>query len=306
MLRQHRTTMSQQTTSQGPLHDTQQATSAGQLLVAATVRLADAGVEEAHSHAAILLGKVMGLPHYEVGLNRHRPVEAAEAALYSSFVERRAAGEPLQYIEGSVSFMGCEIAVDARALIPRPETEFLADHIISGWRACDLQGKRLLDLCTGSGCLAVALKKHAPALTVTAVDISAEALALARHNADLNGVVVDWREGDLCGAVVGCCFDFVVCNPPYVVSADIASLQREVRDHEPHLALDGGVDGLAFYRALAQSLPKIVATGGLVWLEAGCGQGSAIMELFASTLWRRRSLLRDLRGIERFICLVKE
>ena len=208
------------------------------------------------------------------------------------------AGKPLWYVLGSASFYGYEIKTDARALIPRPETEMLAELAIKTAE----DGNSVLDLCTGSGCIAVAVanetKKQGKSVKVTASDISADALALAAENVKANGAEVALVESDLLSGIRGK-FDVIVCNPPYIKRGDLSSLQSEVRDYEPMSALDGGEDGLDFYRRLAKDAPKKLKKGGTLLMECGQGQAQEIVKLFKK--FDYAMITRDLEGIERYI-----
>lgn len=208
----------------------------------------------------------------------------------------RLAGRPLWYILGSTSFCGYEIKTDERALIPRPETEMLAEFAA---KMCE-EGDKVLDLCTGSGCVAIAVAKMAEEknITVTAADVSADALALAQENAKANRADIKFIESDLFANVKGK-FNVIVCNPPYVKHGDLASLQREVREHEPLLALDGGGDGLDFYRRIAKDAPRRLVSGGTLLLECGQGQAQEIVRLL--TKFEYTMVMRDLEGVERFV-----
>ncbi len=210
----------------------------------------------------------------------------------------RMAGKPLWYVLGSTSFYGYEIKTDARALIPRPETEMLAELAIKTAE----DGNSVLDLCTGSGCIAVAVanetKKQGKSVKVTASDISADALALAAENVKANGAEVALVESDLLSGIRGK-FDVIVCNPPYIKRGDLSSLQSEVRDYEPMSALDGGEDGLDFYRRLAKDAPKKLKKGGTLLMECGQGQAQEIVKLFKK--FDYAMITRDLEGVERYI-----
>ncbi len=208
----------------------------------------------------------------------------------------RLAGRPLWYILGSANFYGHELKVDERVLIPRPETEMLAEMAIKTAEP----GDKVLDLCTGSGCVAVAVAAatREKEVTVTASDVSAAALEVAAENAKSNGVSVRFIESDLFASVKGK-FNLIVCNPPYIPTGDIAGLQREVREHEPLSALDGGADGLDFYRRLAAEAPKHLVRGGTLLLECGQGQAQAVVKLL--TKFDYSIISRDLEGVERFI-----
>ncbi len=207
----------------------------------------------------------------------------------------RLTGKPLWYILGDTEFYGCKIKVDERVLIPRPETELLTEQVL---RTAE-QGNKVLDLCTGSGCIAIALAKEGKdkELTVTASDVSADALALAQENAKANGADVKFIESDLLDGVRGK-FNIIVCNPPYVKSGDMQGLQREVR-FEPKAALDGGEDGLDFYRRLAKDAPRHLVKGGMLFMECGEGQAQEIVKLFKKFDYTMVS--RDYNDVERFV-----
>ena len=210
---------------------------------------------------------------------------------------QRLQGKPLWYILGSTEFYGCEINVDERVLIPRPETELLAEAVVKTVE----EGNKILDLCTGSGCIAISVAKNTPKekkITVTAADISAVALALAAENADKNDVSVKFVESDLFSAIKGK-FDIIVCNPPYVKHSDMKTLQKEVRDFEPSLALDGGEDGLDFYRRLAKDATRRLNRGGTLLLECGQGQAQEIVKLLSK--FEYTMIMRDYNDVERFI-----
>ena len=227
-------------------------------------------------------------------LSIERKVLVSESKRIDEIIQKRLSGIPLWYIFGDTEFYGCTIKVDRRALIPRPETEILADIVVKTAE----EGNKVLDLCTGSGCIAVAVAKARDDLIVTASDISEDAISLARENAKRNGVVIDFVLSDLFAKVRGR-FDIIVCNPPYIKSGDIPKLQREVRDHEPKLALDGGADGLDFYRAIAKVVKNYLVSGGMLIMECGEGQATDIIKLFP----RRDFAMvqKDLSGVERFV-----
>lgn len=207
----------------------------------------------------------------------------------------RLTGRPLWYILGDTEFYGYKIKVDERVLIPRPETELMTEQVL---RTAE-QGDKVLDLCTGSGCIAIALAKKGAEkeLTVTASDISADALALAQENAKRNGVDIKFIESDLLEGVRGK-FNIIVCNPPYIKSGDIAGLQKEVQ-FEPKGALDGGEDGLDFYRRLAKEAPRHLVKGGTLFMECGIGQAQEIVKLFKKFDYTMVS--RDYNDVERFV-----
>ena len=202
---------------------------------------------------------------------------------------------PLWYILGDTEFYGYKIKVDERVLIPRPETELMTEQVL---RTAE-QGDKVLDLCTGSGCIAIALAKKGAEkeLIVTASDISADALALAQENAKRNGADIKFIESDLLEGVRGK-FNIIVCNPPYIKSGDIPGLQKEVQ-FEPKGALDGGEDGLDFYRRLAKEAPRHLVKGGTLFMECGIGQAQEIVKLFKKFDYTMVS--RDYNDVERFV-----
>ena len=257
------------------------------------------GVDAPRLQAELLLAHVLKLPRMKLYLNFERPLIAAEADAARELVKRRGQREPLQHITGATSFCGFEIAVNRHVLVPRPETELLAE---AGWKFLlesalqRVPGREqpegwtptALDFGTGSGCIAIALAAKCPVARITAVDVSADALALARENAARNGVAerIEFLPGDGFSALpAGAGFDLIVSNPPYIPSHEIASLQPEVRDFDPRAALDGGVDGLDFYRTLAAQAGEFLKPGGRVMVEFGDGQADEIKKIFESQKW---------------------
>ncbi len=212
---------------------------------------------------------------------------------------RRAAGEPLQYILGEQDFFGLRFRVDGRVLIPRPETEILCEKALDFLRT--RPGMKALDLCAGSGALAVTLALRCPDAEVWACDISPDALEVAGENARRFGAAVRFAQGDLFAPLSGERFDLIVSNPPYVARSDLDKLQPEVR-REPVLALDGGPDGLDFYRRIAREAPPHLHEGGRILLEVGAGQAEAVASMLAARNFLPDEILRDLSGIPRVVC----
>lgn len=245
--------------------------------------------------AEYLLAHVLRVPRLEVLLQKQRALTDAEAAYFQAFVARRAAREPLQYILGTQPFMGLPFRTDPRALIPRNDTETLCQEALRLAKS----HQRVLDLCTGSGAIAIALKKRMPALAVTAADVSPEALSLARENADALDAAVDFRQGDLWDAVAGEVYDLIVSNPPYIPDALQDTLQEEVRK-EPPLALFGGADGLDFYRRIAHGAPDHLAPGGCLLLEIGDDQFEQVKTLLTPG-FENITLLHDMNGRPRVV-----
>ncbi len=232
-------------------------------------------------------------------LDKQRKVFSAESKRIDKIVKERLTGRPLWYIVGDTEFYGCTIKVDERALIPRPETELLADIVA---RSVE-EGDRILDLCTGSGCIAVSVANACrdKKITVTASDISDASIMLAKENAAANNVNVHFVVSDLFERVYGR-YNIIVCNPPYIKSGEIAHLQREVREHEPRIALDGGKDGLDFYRRLAEDIKGYIMRGGMLILECGEGQVPEILNIFSKREYAM--IMKDLNGVERFVKIV--
>ena len=255
-------------------------------------KFAKAGIDE--SDAEWIYAIVLDIKRDE--LKNERVVLSSESKRIHSIVEERLTGRPLWYIIGDTEFNGCRIKVDERVLIPRPETEQLADYAVKSIE----EGDKVLDLCTGSGCIAVSIAKHCAdrRVSVTAADLSDAALMLAKENAKINSVNVDFVKSDLFTSVRGR-FNVIVCNPPYIKSGDIPNLQKEVRTFEPKIALDGGDDGLEFYRRISKVVRSYLAKDGILLLECGEGQAEEILKLFE----RRDSamVMKDLSGVDRFI-----
>ncbi len=261
-------------------------------------------VESPRLNAELLLAHVLKLPRMKLYLNFERALTAVETDALRELVKRRGLREPLQHITGSASFCGHEIAVNRNVLVPRPETELLAEL---GWKWLEFTLQRVpaqpegwtptaLDLCTGSGCIAIAIAAKCPAAKLVATDISAEALALAKQNAEANKVAtqIEFLSGDGFAALSGgASFDLIVSNPPYIASAEIATLDPEVRDFDPRLALDGGADGLDFYHRLAREAAAFLKPGGKIMLEFGDGQADAIKSIMEREKWVVEAVQED-------------
>jgi release factor glutamine methyltransferase len=259
--------------------------------------LAGKGVENARLEAEWLLCAALGLDRIGLYINFEKPLLPVELAAFRAMVSRRAKREPLQYILGNQEFMGLEFRVTPAVLIPRHDTETLVQEAVN--RAAG--AKRVLDIGAGSGCIAVILAKLLPDTEVAAVDSSDSALAVARENAELNGLNVSFVSGSLFEPFRGECFDLIVSNPPYIPTADLAGLQPEVRDFEPKGALDGGTDGLDFYRLIVPAAPEHLAPGGWLMVEVGIDQSAAVQGLFAAAGFDEIFTTKDPGGIERVV-----
>lgn len=226
-------------------------------------------------------------------------IDEARLAEMNACLQRRLQGEPVQYIMKKSDFMGMRFYVDNRVLIPRQDTETLVESVIIA-----LQGKKepqVLDMCTGSGCIGLSIATLVPGAQVTLSDISSGALEVAKKNAHELGAEVILRSGDLFKAVGRDKFDMIVSNPPYIRSSDMPELQAEVK-FEPALALDGGLDGLDFYRRIAEDAPDHLNKGGSIYLEVGEGEAQDVLEMLQRTMDCECSgIIRDLCGIERIV-----
>lgn len=233
-------------------------------------------------------------------LSEERIVKQEYCKRILDIYESRLTGRPLWYIFGDTQFYGYRIKVDERVLIPRPETEILVREAVASLR----EGDAILDLCTGSGAIAIAIACEAAKdkmVSVTATDISEEALEVARSNARLNKASINFIKTDLFNGLRGR-YNLITANPPYIKREEISSLQREVRDFEPRIALDGGVDGLDFYRRIAQKVSRYIARGGMLILECGENQAQEIIKIFTSvSRCDYAMVVRDLAGVERVI-----
>lgn len=260
--------------------------------------LAASQVPDARLDAALLLAAVTGKHHLGLSLDASA-LPTDQLACYGAFLARRAFGEPLQYILGEQAFYGYSFQVDMRVLIPRPETELLCERGLN-W----LSGRpnaRVLDLCTGSGALAVTLALECPTARVSASDLSPDALAVARENARTLGAELSFYEGDLFEPLAGQCFDLIVSNPPYIERQALPVLQREVQ-REPRMALDGGLDGLDFYRRIAFDAPAHLHSDGALMLELGLAQAQPVADFLMDAGFDVEPAIRDYVGIDRILC----
>ena len=273
--------------------------------------LAKKGVDSPRLQTELLLAHLMNMPRMKLYLNFERTLLAAELDALRELVKRRGQREPLQHIVGSTSFFGLEIAVNRHVLVPRPETElvaelgwqFLTSHDIgagspplpaapppagAGPHNVTRRASTALDFGTGSGCIAIALAAKCQKAQIVAMDVSAEALVVAKQNAARNGVM-QWIQfvqgGSFAALPAGMRFDLIISNPPYIPTTEIQSLQPEVRDYDPRAALDGGLDGLDFYRMFASNAAEWLKPDGKLMLEFGDGQADAVRRMFEAQLW---------------------
>ena len=257
--------------------------------------LAAAGREEAAQTARLLLCHILGMDFTDYILARERELPTEAARRYAAMLEQRAQGVPLQYLTKAQNFCGLELYVDERVLIPRYDTECLVEAVLR-----DRREGCLLDLCTGSGCIPLALLKLGGFSAALGADISADALAVAEINRARTGLPLSLRRSDLFSEIPER-FDVITANPPYIESAEIETLSVEVRDHEPRLALDGAADGLAFYRRIAGQAPDYLREGGWLLMEIAFDQGQAVRQMLADGPFEEIEIIQDLSGRDRVL-----
>lgn len=275
------------------------------------------GLESPRLLAEMLMAHVVGCERLKLYLDPDRPASPLEREMLRDLVGRALKHEPVQYLVGEGWFFGMPFKVDRRVLIPRPETETIVEYVLQRHRAAhgignqDGGGLLIGDICTGSGCIAIALLKNFPGARAVATDISAEALEVAAENARRHGVSdrVEFVRGDLLkaleanpGAYGAGCFDYVVSNPPYIPDYEWGAVEPNVKDHEPHVALRGGADGLDLIRPLAAGAPGLLKSGGKLLIEAADAHASLALELVAEQrLMTEAKILKDFEGRNRVI-----
>jgi release factor glutamine methyltransferase len=273
-------------------------------------RLRESGVSEERRSAALLLGQALGVDRTYLITQANDDVDHRLYQTFLRLIERRAAGEPMQYITGHQEFYGLDFKVTPDVLIPRPETEFLIEQVIKYAQANDSTGQPLIvDAGTGSGCIAVTLALHMKNARLLATDISNAALQVALENAERLGAKdkIEFLQGDLLAPLVGRGLegriDVLVSNPPYVALRDAPTLQPEVKDWEPHTALFADEEGLRFYRRLLSEGLQYVRRDGFFMCEIGYTQLDAIQQLINPKLWRLEEVTNDLQGIPRTLTI---
>ncbi len=278
----------------------------GALVKWATDDFRTRGIESARLDAELIVAHALRITRTQVIIDAMRPLAEEELAMLRALVKRRRAHEPIAYLRGEREFYGRVFRVDKRVLVPRPETELLVDTALGRTRHVSMS-MRQLDLCTGSGCVAITAARQRPTAQVTATDLSPDALDLARENAARLGAYnVAFALGDLFAAVPeGARFDVVTANPPYIASAEIPTLQVDVRAFEPLLALDGGEDGLALVRRIVDEAPTRLVPGGVLAMEIGAGQAPDVIALFEARGFTDVRAERDLARIERVVSGVR-
>lgn len=269
-------------------------------LDSATALLSDAGITTARMDAQALLMYAIGIDRAFLLANPDCAINEQQFAQWTGYIQRRAHSEPIQYITGYAEFYGLPLHVDRSVLIPRPETEHLVDALLS--RVAKTEAVNIADVGTGSGAIAIAVAKHLPHARVTALDLSPAALDIAHANAFRNDVAerVEFRRSDLLSEVLGEKFDAIVSNPPYIASGDRRSLEKQVREYEPSMALFAGPTGFEIYDRLILQAATVLTSGGWLLMEIGFGQRDRIAELLRD--WCEVTFDDDLQSIPRVAC----
>ena len=267
-----------------------------ELLELGTKSLEQAQENDAELDAWYLLEYVSGMQRAAYYLHMKEEAEADLVTRYRELIERRQAHEPLQYITGHQEFMGLDFCVTPAVLIPRQDTETLVEQVQDRLQ----EGDRILDICTGSGCILISLLHAKPGCRGTGVDISPEALAVAQENASRLQVEADWMCSDLFAGVTGQ-YDIIVSNPPYIATAELQTLMPEVIRHEPVGALDGQEDGLHFYQSICAEAPAHLSVGGWLFFEIGYDQAEAVSQLMREAGFGEIAVIQDYCGKDRVV-----
>lgn len=263
-------------------------------------QLKQADITEASLDARLLLEYTCGTDRNHMILHGEQEIADNMILRYRELIRQRAAHIPLQYLTNRQDFMGLSFYVDENVLIPRQDTEILVEEIMKEQH----DGKRILEIGTGSGCIILSLLKYSNSCQGTASDISEEALSVARRNAESLGIdkdIINFVKTDIAVGIEGK-FDIIVSNPPYIETDEIKDLMPEVRDHEPVLALDGGRDGLQFYERILKETKPLLAAGGKYYFEIGCRQGEALKNLFMEHGYNHVRIIKDYAGLDRVVC----
>jgi len=271
------------------------------------------GIDTPRLDAELLLGHALSITRIQLIVDAKRPLSSDELGRFRELVKRRRTREPVAYILGQREFYGRLFRVDRRVLVPRPDTECLVEVAMERTSGISLSA-RVLDLCTGSGCVAITLARERPTTRVMACDVSEDALAVARDNAlRLGAYNVAFGRGDLFAAVEPALrperaarsgfarFDVVTANPPYIPAGEIPGLQPEIREHEPRLALLGGLDGLSIVARIVERAPAVLSDGGVLAVEVAAGQAEAVAALFERRGFAEIQRKRDYGRIERVV-----
>lgn len=259
-------------------------------------RLEKAGIQEAALDARLLLEEVCRTDRNTLLVHGDRAVTEEEETRFRIFIERRSTHEPLQQITGWQEFMGLRFSVTEDVLVPRQDTETLVEEVMRYLR----DGMEILDVCTGSGCILLSLLRYSNGCRGVGCDISEKALAVAGQNAKELGISAQFIQSDLFESIEGR-FEYIVSNPPYIRKDMIPTLMEEVRDHEPLIALDGGEDGLDFYRKITREATEHLYSGGMLFFEIGYDQGEAVKLLMEEEGYEEVTVSQDLAGLDRVV-----
>ena len=259
-------------------------------------RLEKAGIQEAALDARLLLEEVRGTDRNTLLAHGDRAVTEEEETQFLIFIERRSTREPLQQITGWQEFMGLRFSVTEDVLVPRQDTETLVEEVMRYLR----DGMEILDVCTGSGCILLSLLRYSNGCRGVGCDISEKALAVAGQNAKELGISAQFIQSDLFESIEGR-FEYIVSNPPYIRKDMIPTLMEEVRDHEPLIALDGGEDGLDFYRKITREATEHLYSGGMLFFEIGYDRGEAVKLLMEEEGYEEVTVSQDLAGLDRVV-----
>ncbi len=259
--------------------------------------LMEAGIAEVSLDARLLLELVCHTNRNDLLVHGDKEVLKEEQDIYVNYIERRKAHEPLQHITGEQEFMGLVFEVSGKVLVPRQDTEVLVEEAMRYLH----DGMSILDMCTGSGCILLSLLKYSNGCKGVGADISPEAVAVAKRNAEnLQISEVSFVESDLFDSVEGR-YDIIVSNPPYISTGEIAGLMEEVKAHEPLLALDGGEDGLFFYRKIIEKAPEHLNGGGYLFFEIGYDQAEAVTDEMKKAGYKEVTIIKDYAGLDRIV-----
>lgn len=259
-------------------------------------RLEKAGIQEAALDARLLLEEVCRTDRNTLLVHGDRAVTEEEETQFRIFIERRSTHEPLQQITGWQEFMGLRFSVTEDVLVPRQDTETLVEEVMRYLR----DGMEILDVCTGSGCILLSLLQYSNGCRGVGCDISEKALAVAGQNAKELGISAQFIQSDLFESIEGR-FEYIVSNPPYIRKDMIPTLMEEVRDHEPLIALDGGEDGLDFYRKITREATEHLYSGGMLFFEIGYDQGETVKLLMEEEGYEEVTVSQDLAGLDRVV-----
>ncbi|NGX50070.1 MAG: Release factor glutamine methyltransferase [Candidatus Anoxychlamydiales bacterium] len=262
--------------------------------------LDDKNIKNAKISAETLLAHVLKIKKNDLFLNFDKTLLNEELKNFEKLIQRRSKKEPVEYIIGKIDFYGCEIIVDKNVLIPRVETEILVDLICKKLEKENLDGKILIDICTGSGAIAIALKKRFPKLKVYGVDISKKALEIAEKNAHLNDVNILFKKGDLLSPFENIRADFIVSNPPYVSEIEFKTLDDDVKSFEPKIALVAKKSGLEFYKKIEKQIFKYTKPKTKLFFEIGSSQKNDVLNIFSDKKYVLNEVIKDFSKKDRF------